>query len=139
VDHDKRKALEAAGFRVGDAGDFLELTDAERELVELRAEVSSLVVKTRKRRGLSQAQTAALMGTTQPRVSKIEAGAADVSLDQMFQAFFAIGGRMTDLRRRAPTAMRSKRVAAAGEKARKAALTKTTEAARAAAKKPVAR
>jgi hypothetical protein len=34
----EREALEAAGFRIGDAEDFLELTDEERRLVELRVE-----------------------------------------------------------------------------------------------------
>lgn len=32
----KRKALEAVGWRVGDAGDFLGLTEEEHRLVELR-------------------------------------------------------------------------------------------------------
>ena len=36
----KRAALKAAGFRVGDAEDFLELSDAERRLVELRLNMS---------------------------------------------------------------------------------------------------
>ena len=35
MDKATRKRLEEAGFRVGDAGDFLGLTDEERELIEL--------------------------------------------------------------------------------------------------------
>lgn len=38
---DKRKALEAAGYWVGDAEDFLGLTEGERNLVELRMKVAS--------------------------------------------------------------------------------------------------
>jgi transcriptional regulator with XRE-family HTH domain len=34
----------------------------------------------------------------QPRVAKIEAGSADVSLDLMFRSLFALGGRLEDLR-----------------------------------------
>ena len=37
----KREALEQAGWVLGDAEDFLELTDEERHLVELRIAVSS--------------------------------------------------------------------------------------------------
>ena len=43
----KRKRLEAAGFRIGDAEDFLELTDEERQLVELRLAVSRVVRRLR--------------------------------------------------------------------------------------------
>ena len=39
----KQKKLEAAGFRVGDAAEFLELTPEEIKLVDLRLKVSRLV------------------------------------------------------------------------------------------------
>lgn len=35
--------------------------------------------------------------STQPRVAKIEAASADVSLDQMFRGLFAVGGSVDDL------------------------------------------
>jgi len=36
MDQKKRNALKAAGFRIGDAGGFLGLTQTERGLVKLR-------------------------------------------------------------------------------------------------------
>lgn len=40
MDGEKRKALEAAGFRFGDVADFLELTEEERMLIELRLKLA---------------------------------------------------------------------------------------------------
>lgn len=93
----KRKALEAAGYRVGDVSDFLGLTAEERELVELRAAVSAAVREQRKKRNLSQAKLAELLHSSQSRVAKMEAGSADTSLDLMFRSLFAVGGRVADV------------------------------------------
>jgi predicted XRE-type DNA-binding protein len=93
----KRKALEAAGYRVGDVSDFLELSEEERELVELRAAVSAAVHEQRKKRNLTQAKLAELLHSSQSRVAKIEAGSSDVSLDLMFRSLFAVGGRVADV------------------------------------------
>jgi hypothetical protein len=49
---EKRKALEAAGWRVGDAAEFLGLSDEERRLVELRLAVSRKVRELRVKNGL---------------------------------------------------------------------------------------
>ena len=40
---------------------------------------------------------------SQPRVAKIEAAAADVSLDQMFRGLFAVGGNVEDLTAATPS------------------------------------
>lgn len=93
----KRKTLEAAGYRVGDIGDFLGLSAEERALVELRAAVSAAVHAQRTKRNLTQAQVAELLHSSQSRVAKIEAGAGDVSLDLMFRGLFAVGGRVEDV------------------------------------------
>ncbi len=92
MDREARARLEAAGFRSGDAEDFLGLTDEERRLVELRLEVSRKVRQLRERQRLTQKQLAAKLGSSQSRVAKIEAGAPDVSLDLSIRALFALGG-----------------------------------------------
>jgi hypothetical protein len=97
MDKAKKKAVEAAGFRVGDAADFLGLTDEERQLVELRLAVSRAVRSRRKTQHLTQRQVAARMGSSQSRVAKIEAAAPDVSLDLMFSGLFAVGGGVSDI------------------------------------------
>jgi predicted XRE-type DNA-binding protein len=93
----KKKALQAAGIIFEDAEDFLELTEEERKLVQLRLAVSRAVRDRRKRIGLTQAQTARRLKTSQPRVARMESGATDVSLDQMFHGLFALGGTIRDV------------------------------------------
>jgi transcriptional regulator with XRE-family HTH domain len=92
---EKRKALEAAGWRFGDAADFLGMTDEERQLLDARVEAALAVRRQRQARKLSQKQLAGRMKTSQPRVAKIERAAPDVSLDQILRAFAAAGGRIT--------------------------------------------
>jgi DNA-binding XRE family transcriptional regulator len=94
----KRKALEAAGFRIGDATDFLGLTAEEKALVELRVAVGQQVRSLREKRRLSQQQLAERIQSSQSRVAKIEAATPGVSLDLAFRGFFAVGGKVSDLK-----------------------------------------
>jgi predicted XRE-type DNA-binding protein len=97
MDKETQKRLEAAGFRLGDAEDFLGLTDDERRLVELRLAVSRTVRRLREQQGMTQQQLAAKLKSSQSRVAKVEAAAADVSLDLSVRALFAAGGSLSDL------------------------------------------
>jgi predicted XRE-type DNA-binding protein len=97
MDAAKRKTLERAGFQFGDAEDFLGLSEEERRLVELRLAIIRAVRRLRRARNLTQQQLAAKLQSSQSRVAKIEAGAADVSLDLLFRSLFAVGGRLEDL------------------------------------------
>ena len=108
----KRQRLEAAGWKVGDAADFLGLTPEESRLIELRIAVTRAVRRCREARGMTQAELAARMKSSQPRVAKVEGGAADVSLDLAFKALFAAGGGMADVKPvRRPTKVRATRPA----------------------------
>jgi ribosome-binding protein aMBF1 (putative translation factor) len=95
MDSRQRKALEAAGWRFGDAADFLAMSDAERQLLDARTEAAVAVRRQRIKRKMSQKQLADRINTSQPRVAKIEQAAPDVSLDQILRAFVAAGGRVT--------------------------------------------
>jgi len=97
VDRQKRRALQAAGFRVASAEQFLGLTEEECRLVELRVTVSRAVRRLRERHHLTQQQLAVKLRSSQSRVAKMEAGAADVSLDMLFRGLFAVGGELADL------------------------------------------
>lgn len=94
MDSQKRKALEAAGWRLGDAADFLEMSDEERQLLDVRIEAALAVRHLRKSLKLSQKQLASRLKTSQPRIAKIERAAPDVSLDQILRAFAAAGGQI---------------------------------------------
>jgi DNA-binding XRE family transcriptional regulator len=93
----KQKALEAAGYQVGDAADFLGLSPEETALVDLRVAVSQAVQLLRKKRGFSQVKLAEMIESSQSRIAKIEAGSSDVSLDLMLRSYFAMGGQAARL------------------------------------------
>jgi predicted XRE-type DNA-binding protein len=94
MDSAKRKALEAAGWKIGDAADFLQMTDDERQLLDARVELALAIRRQREARHLTQKQLGAKLKTSQPRIAKIERASSDVSLDQLVRAFAAAGGRI---------------------------------------------
>ena len=68
MDFEKRKILEAAGWRFGDAADFLGMTDAERQLLDARVEAALAVRHQREALKLSQKELARRIKTSQPRI-----------------------------------------------------------------------
>ncbi len=91
---EKRKVLEAAGWKFGDAADFLAMTDEERQMLDLRVDAALAVRRQREAMKLSQQELARRIHTSQPRIAKIEKAAHDVSLDQILRAYAAAGGRI---------------------------------------------
>lgn len=94
MDTANRKALESAGWKIGDAADFLEMNDEERQLLDARVQLALAIRRQREAQHLSQKGLAARLKTSQPRVAKIERAASDVSLDQLMRAFTAAGGKV---------------------------------------------
>jgi len=92
MNKEKQKALEAAGWVFEDAEDFLELTALERAIVDMKVKLSRAVRDAREKLNLTQSDLARKLKTSQPRVNKIEAGAAGVSLEQLLNSWFALGG-----------------------------------------------
>ena len=97
MDPKKRAALEKAGYRFVDAEEFLGLTPEEARIVDLRVTVGLAVRRLREAQGLTQKELAARIKTTQPRIARLEAASPDVSLDQMFRGYFAVGGSLSAL------------------------------------------
>lgn len=93
MDAIKRKALEAAGWKVGDAADFLGMSADERQLLDARVELARAIRMQREAVHMSQKELGQKLKTSQPRVAKIERAAADVSLDQLVRALAAAGGK----------------------------------------------
>ena len=93
----KRAKLEASGWSVGSAQDFLQLSDPESALVELRLALSHSLRNWRKRRGLSQVELARRLKSSQSRIAKMEAGDTSVSVDLLVRSLFAIGAKPKDL------------------------------------------
>lgn len=88
---DKRARLERAGWRLGTVSDFLGLSKAEEALVELKLMLSRGLKVRRARRGLTQAQLARLLKSSQSRVAKMEAGDPSVSIDLLIRSLLAMG------------------------------------------------
>jgi DNA-binding transcriptional regulator YiaG len=84
-----RERLEKAGWKVGDAAEFLELSDVEAALVEAKLALGDAVRALRQRSHLSQEELAKRMGSSQSRVAKVESHDPEVSLDLQLRAVFA--------------------------------------------------
>lgn len=88
---DKRARLEAAGWRVGGAKEFLALSDQESEYIELKLKLAEGLRERRRRRRLGQTDMAKLVHSSQSRVAKMEAADRSVSIDLIIRSLIALG------------------------------------------------
>ena len=95
----KRKRLEAAGWKVGSAAEFLGLNRDEAAYVELRLKLAEGLRKRRSRRNVTQVQLAKALRSSQSRVAKMESGDPSVSLDLLIRSLLALGASAQDLAR----------------------------------------
>jgi predicted XRE-type DNA-binding protein len=93
----KRESLEKAGWKVGNAEDFLELSAEERAFLEVKLALASALRDRRERKKLTQAQVARILGSSQPRVAMMEAADTSVSVDLLVRSLLAIGATRRDL------------------------------------------
>jgi ribosome-binding protein aMBF1 (putative translation factor) len=94
---EKRKRLEAAGWRVGTAREFLGLTDEEAALIELKLDLAKAVKVERMRRKMTQEELGERLGSSQSRVAKMEGGDPSVSIDLLIRALLRLGVNRRDL------------------------------------------
>jgi len=93
----KRKKLEAAGWAVGSAQEFLGLSDADAALIELKLTLSRSLRDRRQQRGVSQVELAKRLQSSQSRVTKMEAGDPSVSMDLLVSSLLVLGASEADL------------------------------------------
>ena len=91
VDKTKQDRLEAAGWRVGDTTDFLELTSEEAAFVELKLALADYLRDMRVRHGWTQAHVARVLGSSQSRVAKMESADASVTVDLLVKSLLTLG------------------------------------------------
>jgi transcriptional regulator with XRE-family HTH domain len=72
----------------------IRLAAEQRAVLDARVAMAKEIRRQREAQNLTQRQLAQRINTTQPRVAKIEAGAPDVTLDQMYKALVHLGGRI---------------------------------------------
>jgi hypothetical protein len=93
----KHKALEADGWKVGTAQEFLGLSDEEAALIDLKLALGRALKERRTRQRLSQAAVAARIRSSQSRVAKMESGDSTVSIDLLVRTLLALGASRKDL------------------------------------------
>jgi predicted transcriptional regulator len=95
----KRRTLEARGWKVGSAQEFLGLSAVEAEYIDLRLRLADGLKRKRLSRGVTQVELAKLMRSSQSRVAKMEAGDDSVSLDLLVRSILCLGATRTELAR----------------------------------------
>ncbi len=88
---DKKRRLEAKGWKVGSAKEFLRLTDEESAYIDLQMRLADGLRDRRQRSRLSQVQLARMLKSSQSRIAKMESGDPSVSLDLLIRSLLALG------------------------------------------------
>jgi DNA-binding XRE family transcriptional regulator len=91
MDNKKKKKLEAKGWTVGSAADFLELSPEEARFIELKLALRESLKTERLRKGVTQTELAKMLGSSQSRVAKMEAGDPSVTVDLLLKALLTLG------------------------------------------------
>lgn len=86
----KKHRLEKKGWRIGSAQDFLGSSDEEAQYIEMHLALASLLGRRREHLGLTQTRVAELVGSSQSRVAKMEAGDPTVSMDLLIRSLLAL-------------------------------------------------
>ncbi|GAA4814557.1 hypothetical protein GCM10011365_03550 [Marinicella pacifica] len=93
----KKKKLEAKGWKVGSAADFLALSPEEAAYIDLKLSLSKRLKEMRTQKKMSQTALAKEIHSSQSRVAKMESGDASVSLDLLIKSLLAVGASNRDL------------------------------------------
>lgn len=87
----KRKALKKKGWKLGTAAEFLDLSDEEVAVIELKLALGNALKARRQKKRLTQAAFAKAISSSQSRVAKMEAGDPSVSLDLLVKSMLTLG------------------------------------------------
>jgi DNA-binding XRE family transcriptional regulator len=93
MDAKKRSKLRKMGGRVTTVAKFLGLTEAESAVIELRLQLAEAVRARRVAAGLTQAELAKAIGSSQARVAKMEGGDPQASIESLVRALTVLGGK----------------------------------------------
>jgi ribosome-binding protein aMBF1 (putative translation factor) len=80
------KRLAKAGWKLGDAKDFLKLDASEAEFMEIKLGLARRLRELRAQHSWTQADLAARLGSSQSRVAKMEAADSTVSVDLLVRS-----------------------------------------------------
>ena len=97
MNKNKQKKLEAKGWKIGSASEFLNLSPQETALIEMKLSLSRSLKERRTKQRLSQEGLAKLIKSSQSRVAKMEAGDSSVSIDLLIKSLLALGASQNDV------------------------------------------
>ena len=95
--NNKKKKLEATGWKIGSADDFLDLSKEESEFVNLKLVLSRYLKSKRLHKKYSQIDLAKFIKSSQSRVAKMENGDSSVTVDLLIHSLFALGTTRKEL------------------------------------------
>ena len=87
----KKARLEAQGWKVGSAEEFLELAPEEAAYIEMKLALGDSLKRQRLKRKMSQVELARAVKSRQSRIAKMEAGDPSVSIDLLLKSLLALG------------------------------------------------
>jgi DNA-binding XRE family transcriptional regulator len=91
LDSRKKKKLQAKGWVIGNAKEFLQLSDEEARYIELKLALSESLKAERLKQNVTQVELAKMIGSSQSRVAKMEAGDPSVTVDLLLKALLTLG------------------------------------------------
>ncbi len=97
MNKNKKKRLEAKGWKVGSAREFLDLSSEEGAYVDLKLTLSKNLQDYRREKKMTQQQLARLLKSSQSRIAKMESGDPSVSLDLLVRSLLALGASRKNL------------------------------------------
>jgi len=90
MERTKRESLEAKGWKVGTASEFLDLTAEESTLIEIKLALSDSL-KERRQKLMTQTELADRIKSSQSGIAKAENGDISVSIELLIRAMLATG------------------------------------------------
>ncbi|MDH3641991.1 MAG: helix-turn-helix domain-containing protein [Gammaproteobacteria bacterium] len=93
----KKRRLEGSGWKAGDAGEFLGLTEEEIAYIEMKLALAESLRELRRARKISQTQLARLLGSSQSRIAKMESCDPSVSVDLLVKGMLALGATRQEI------------------------------------------
>jgi DNA-binding XRE family transcriptional regulator len=93
----KRQKLEAAGWKVSSAADFLGLSKEEESLIEMKIALANKLKACRREQRLTQLEVAKQIGSSQSRIAKMEVADESVSLDLLVRSLLSLGATLHEI------------------------------------------
>lgn len=94
---DKKKKLQAAGWSVGSTAEFLELSEAEATIVDMKLALAEKLKELRRARRLTQLELAKRIGSSQSRVAKMEIADSSVSIELLVKSLVSLGASQVEI------------------------------------------